>query len=166
MHFSIEILNPSWELICKVERGTKLAKGKNDQSQRILHTAAKITQRFGCYSWATDTAIMYCGSFSRDYSGKQFRTNLEGRVYQYLNNHKRDSNGMPKNTNAEIFDQINQTCVDSDLFLRILQFDRLCLGHESIDYLSYSLEPYLVHAVEKLVISTYHHQSQCSWNKE
>ena len=103
----IAFLNPSWKHIYKVEKGVNLSKGKSGQSGRILEAASGVAEQFGCYSWTANRAVMYCGSFS-EYSARHFKTNFEGRIYQYLANHKRDSAGLPKNTNAVVFDHINR----------------------------------------------------------
>jgi len=161
----IEFLNPRWKHIYKVEKGAELVKGKSGQSGKILEAARGVTEQFGCYSWTANRAVMYCGSFS-EYSAKHFQTNFEGRIYQYLVNHKRDSTGSPMNTNAEVFDHINHALLESEIVLQVFLFERCRLGSESVDFSAYTTDPFLIRAVEKLLICLYRRRGQCKWNKK
>lgn len=161
----IAFLSPRWEYVYQVEGGVMLPKGKGGESGRILEASSQVPEQFGCYAWNANRAVMYCGSFS-DYSARHFKTNLAGRIYQYLTNHKRDTAGLPRNTNAAIFDYINHALLESEVVLRVFRFDRCRLGSEVVDFSTYTTDPFLVRAVEKLLVCTYRRQSQCQWNKE
>lgn len=87
-------------------------------------------------------------------------------MYQYLANHKRDHRGMPKNTNAEVFDQMNRALLESEFLLQIFRFDSCLIGNETVDYSAYSTDPHLFHAVEALLICLYRRHGHCKWNRD
>jgi len=161
----IAFLKPRWKCVCRIEHGTNLTKGKSGRSGRILEAARGVVEQFGCYSWSANGAVMYCGSYS-EYDAKHFKSNLEGRIYQYLTNHKRDGAGLPKNTNAEVFDHINRALSECEVILQVFLFERCRLGSELVDFSSYATDPFLARAVEKLLICVYRRHGQCTWNKE
>jgi len=165
LELHVAFLNPRWRHVYQVERGVSLPTGRSGESGRILEASSQVPEQFGCYAWIASGAVMYCGSFS-DYSSRHFRTNLEGRIYQYLTNHKRDSAGLPKNTNAAIFDYINRALLDGEVGLLVLRFDSCHLGRDVVDFPTYTTNPFLVRTTEKLLVCAYRRQGRCQWNKE
>jgi hypothetical protein len=164
LDFAISLIQPSWERVYVVPHGNRLPKGRNGISLKVILSARGIAHRFGCYSWATTSEILYVGSFAKDYASSQFETNFEGRVQQYLTNHKRATDGTPKNTNARVFDLINQTLDTADVMLQLFHFESLRGDARSIDFTSFATDSNLVLAVEGLLIWTYKNVGQCKWN--
>ena len=120
-------------------------------SHDIILAARRIPERFGVYSWGTDDQILYCGSFSKDYRNPQFECNFEGRIRQYFCNHKRHDDGAAKNTNALVFDRVNEGLQSNSFLLTLFDFDEL----QSLDTLlarsQYATDPCLVRAVERVI---------------
>lgn len=161
MRFAIEIVNPRWNKVFTVPFGAALPKGKRDMSKSILHAAKSITDSFGCYSWASNDEVYYCGSFS-EYAN--FTSNFEGRIYQYLTNHRRAEDGSPSNTNARIFDLLNEALRISDVTLQLLRFDHLKCSDAVYEFDTFAADSDLTKAVERLLIATYTRMGQCEWN--
>jgi hypothetical protein len=103
-----------------IPRGTVLPKGRKGVSKYILLTASGVQDRFGCYSWAADDEVYYCGSFL-DYT--HFVSNFEGRIFQYLSKHKRKADNKPLNTNTRVFDYLNEALQIGDVAFQLLQFE-------------------------------------------
>jgi hypothetical protein len=162
---AIQATSVGWQVVYASPAGTVLMKGrKNGGSRAVIGAAAGIAVRFGCYSWESNGTVLYCGSFSKDYAGGQFKTNFEGRVYQYLANHKRDDDGTPKNTNAKVFDLLNGLLKTAPVRLQFLRFESLSIDGKPIAFEAYSGDAALVRAVERLVIWSYKKVGQCPWN--
>lgn len=161
---ALTVKRPTWQTVARITPGTPLPKRRTGASKDALVAARSIATRFGCYSWATATEILYCGSYSQDYKASAFGSNLEGRLYQYLCNHKRDSAGHPKNTNALIYDRLVQKLSSTAALFQVLSFDRILLDDRAVDFTAYSCDRYLVRAVERLLICFYKRHGQCAWN--
>ena len=131
---------------------------------QIVEAAGNIEKRFGCYSWGNDGSIYYCGSFAKDYSRNGFRSNLHGRVHNYLQNHRVKDTGQ-KNTNLMVFENINRELKQNSILLQHFVFESLQIGDDVIDFATFSNDPNLVHAVEELLICSYRRIGQCSWNR-
>lgn len=162
---AVQPVNATWQLVHSIPRGTVLTKSRaGHESRPVMDAAAAIVHRFGCYSWESTGAVLYCGSFSKNYSGGQFKTNLEGRVYQYLVNHKRDTQGKPRNTNAKVFDLLNDVLRTRPARLQVLRLDALIVGGRRIEFGEYCGDAALVRAIERLVTWAYKAVGQCPWN--
>lgn len=164
MNFSLVIHQSQWRTIFTIPQGTTLQKGRHGVNRDITKAAASISEKFGCYSWGSDSVIFYCGSFAQDYARGNFKTNLQGRVHQYLQNHGRKG-AKRRNTNLMVFDNINDILKQSNVLLRLFTFESLHIGDDHIDFVTFSMNPDLVHAVEQLLICTYRRQEQCKWNR-
>ncbi len=168
MNISLAIQQPQWRTVYTIPKGTALKKGRRHKLYKdITKAAGAVTERFGCYSWGSDTIIFYCGSFAKDYSRGGFKTNLHGRVHNYLQSHglaKFKRTGR-KNTNLMVFDNINKALCQNDILLRLFTFEELEIGNDKVDFVTFSTDPNLVHTVEQLLICTYRRQDQCKWNR-
>ena len=166
MNFSLVIHQADWQTVFEIPQGTTLQKGRHGVYHEIIEAAAPISARFGCYSWANNSSIFYCGSFAQDYARGNFKSNLQGRVHNYLQNHGRKGTKR-RNTNLMVFDKINERLKQSNVLLRLFTFESLDVGDDHVDFVTFSTkpEPELVHAVEQLLISTYRRQEQCTWNR-
>ena len=165
MEFGIELRQPAWKVLATIPKETVLIKGRRSlTAQELAGAASREASRFGCYSWAAHGLVLYCGSFSRDYMGPNYRTNFEGRLWQYFCNHGRDADGNPKNTNAKIFDLLNKTLTLSDVSLQLFSFESLDGAQQTVQFSTYASQPVLVKAVERLVIWVYKSLRQCPWN--
>ena len=164
MEISIKIDNPSWEVVYKIPKNTPLAKGRHGLYHEIVSAAGKIQERFGCYSWSGTETIFYVGSFSKDHARGNYKSNLHGRIHNYLQNHRLAENGR-KNTNLMVFEKINSALQSGDVNLSIFRFSELQIGVEKVHYEHYSEDAELVRAVEQLLICSYKRKNQCAWNR-
>lgn len=163
---AISLHNPHWEPVYTLPSGTMLPKGrKNEWYKDIREATRKVNQRFGCYVWGNTTTVWYCGSFAQDYARKEFQTNLEGRVHNYLQNHRVDAGTGRINTNKMVFDKLNERLLQEEALLQVLVFDSLVLGTTVVSFATFSNDSDLVHTVEQLVICTYRRQGECQWNR-
>jgi hypothetical protein len=159
------VLNkPFWKNIFTIPQGSVLQKGRHGLYHEIVAAAAQVGARFGCYSWGSDSIIYYCGSFAQDYARGNFKSNLHGRIHNYLQNHRQKETGQ-KNTNLMIFENINTALNNGNVLLRHFYFDSLKVGGDLIEFNTFSNDPNLVHAVEQLLICSYRRQGQCQWNR-
>jgi len=163
--FSIKLHKPQWKIVCTIPKGTVLQKGRHGVYREIIDATKLVKQRFGCYAWQSDTTVYYWGSFAKDYIHGNFRTNLQGRIHNYLQNHRINSKTDRKNTNLMVFENLNSTLKSKDVSLGILVFDRLNIGNDEIDFPIFTQDADLVHAVEELLICGYRRQKQCEWNR-
>jgi hypothetical protein len=159
-----EIVSPRWKTVIQVPKGSILPKGRSTLSRDIILAARRFAERFGVYSWGSTDQTLYCGSFSRDYKSSQFESNFEGRIHQYFCNHKRRDDGAAKNTNALVFDRINDTLRSDCIELRLFDFDELRSLGVLFTPSQYASDSCLVRAVERVVIGANKHKGQCPWN--
>lgn len=164
MNISLTLSNHIWRPVFTIPKGTILQKGRHGLYHEITGAAETISERFGCYSWGSASTIYYCGSFAKNYSRGGFKTNLQGRVHNYLQNHRRKATGRI-NTNLMVFEKINDALQLNDVHLSLLTFDWLHIGDDRVDFATFSTDPDLVHAVEELLICAYRRQDQCQWNR-
>lgn len=165
MEIGLKVFNPHWEIVYSIPKGTSLQKGRHGLYHEIIEAAGKVPASFGCYSWSNADVIFYVGSFSKDYKHGKHKSNLHGRVHNYLQNHRIKENGQ-KNTNLMVFEKINETLETQDVALNLFQFDSLELGLSQIDYVTYTNDSELVRALEQLLICSYKKANQCNWNRE
>lgn len=165
MEIGLKILNPHWDVVYNIPKGTSLQKGRHGLYHDIVDAAGKFTLHFGCYSWGHADEIFYIGSFSKDYKHGNHKSNLAGRIHNYLQNHRTKETGQ-KNTNLMVFERINEALTTQDITLNLFQFDFLELGSTRIDYLAYTNDADLVRASEQLLICSYKKVNQCNWNRE
>jgi len=166
MNFSLIVAQPQWRVISTIPKGVVLPKGrKNELYRAITGAAANVTERFGCYSWGDETNICYCGSFAQDYASGNFVSNLQGRVHNYLQNHRLDTRTGRKNTNLMVFENINTALKKGDVILRLFIFESLQIGNEKVDFVTFAENSYLVQATEQLLICSYRRKGQCQWNR-
>lgn len=164
MNISLTLSNHTWRPVFTIPKGAILEKGRHGLYHEITGAAGAISERFGCYSWGSPSTIYYCGSFAKDYSRGDFKTNLQGRVHNYLQNHRRKDTGRI-NTNLMVFEKINDALQLNDVHLSLLTFEWLQIGDDQVDFATFSTNPDLVHAVEQLLICSYRRQGQCQWNR-
>jgi hypothetical protein len=164
MEVSLNIHNPFWETVYKIQSNSPFVKGRHGVYHEIVHAASQISQRFGCYAWGTADCLHYIGSFSQDYKRRSFKSNLHGRIHNYLQNHRSKENGR-KNTNLMVFENIRETLLLQDIHLYLFTFDVLKIGEETVDYAGFSQDGELVRAVEQLLICSYRRKQQCTWNR-
>lgn len=161
---SLSVIEPSWQSVFTIPAHSRLRKGANERNKNLRDRSAQITQRFGCYSWVADSVYYYCGSFSKDYKNKSIRSNFEGRVFNYLNNHSPNRNGKPM-TNLFIFQNVNRLLRTIDVELKIFSFKRLILSDTEISFDKFSETPFLVLLIEQFLIASFKLQNQCEWNR-
>jgi len=162
--YSIVIQGLRWETVVEIPQGTVLEKGrKNQWYQQITTSAANLVVPWGCCAWASKDVIYYIGSF-RPYARKSYKSSLQGRVSNYLQNH-RTKNGGYENTNLHIFNNINTVLQNQPMMPTHLTFDTMKIGARVIDFAMFSGESVFVHAVEQLLICTYRLDSECIWNR-
>lgn len=137
MEISLKVVRSSWEIVYQIPKGTHLVKGRHGLYHEIVTAAGKISERFGCYSWGAPEELFYIGSFSKDYKRGDHKSNLHGRIHNYLQNHREKESGQ-KNTNLMVFENINRALVAQDVMLYIYKFDCLELGIERIEYANYT----------------------------
>ncbi len=165
LDYSITIQKPSWRILYEIPQHTVLVKGrKNNVYKAITSVAGAIQERYGCYAWGNKSNIYYCGSFAKDYRGNKFSSNLQGRIHNYLQNHKVKDTGN-KNTNLMVFENINSSLPACSIVLYLFEFAKIQIGHEIIDFITFTSDSSLVQAVEQLLICTFHRNGQCQWNR-
>jgi hypothetical protein len=166
MNLSLVVQQPSWRTIYTVPHSTVIAKGRTNATYKAITAAAgAIKERYGCYSWCDNANnVYYCGSFADDYSGDRFDSNFQGRVHNYLQNHKISGTGH-KNTNLMVFENINGALQKNAVALCLLTFASLQVDGTVVSFSSFTTDSNLVQAVEQLLICTYRRHGQCQWNR-
>jgi hypothetical protein len=165
IELSLAINEPFWQTVYEIHQSNFLLKGRHGSYHAIVEAAGNIKSRFGCYGWGTSENLFYIGSFSKDYTHGDHKSNFHGRIHNYLQNHRLKESGQ-KNTNLLVFENINHALLANNVILYILCFDSIQIGQEQIDYSCYAQSPELVRAVEQLLICSYKRNNQCSWNRE
>ncbi len=160
----IELVNPIWFQVFRIPQGSRVVKGRHGVYGDLRSACRQIIDRFGCYSWQSNNEVHYCGSFAKDYARKEFKTNLEGRMHNYWQNHRIGKNGQ-MNTNKYVFDQIVTTIQKCTVDLNIVKFGSVMLENMEVCYSDYINNPVLVQAVEALLICHYRFAEQCTWNR-
>jgi hypothetical protein len=161
---SLIIHNPAWISVFAIPQGAVLSKGRHGLYHEITRAAAAVSNRYGCYSWGSQSEIYYCGSFAQDYVRGGFKSNLHARVHNYLQNHRIKATGQ-KNTNLMVFEKINESLVKENIILSIFSFEEINFADGSYSFSQFCQDPDLVHTVEQLLISWYRKQGQCQWNR-
>lgn len=163
-HLALRLLNPRWVLVFRIPYKTVLPKGRHGPYHDISTAAGNVHWRYLCYSWGDSSRIFYVGSVAADYVRGNFRSNLQARVHNYLQNHRTKETGH-KNTNLMVFEKINEALQSGDVFLRIFEFDSLTTPRGLIAFQGYTEDPDLVRAVEQLCLWHYRQDGQCTWNR-
>lgn len=162
--YNISLVNPKWKLVFEIPILSRLRKGKNKRNIELLKKAALVKEKYGCYSWVTDS-IQYCGSFSKDYKHRPNHNNLESRIHQYLYNHSNNKkNGEPM-TNLHIFNKIKKELRNRSVKLKRLSFEKLLIANKEISFKKYCDTPLYVEAVEQLLIYSIRAKGKCKWNR-
>lgn len=154
MEILLRIINPSWQPVYTIPQGTTLLKGRHGLYHAMVEAAAQVQQRFGCYAWGVTDFIYYVGSFSKDYTSGRHKSNLHGRLHNYLQNHRLKKNGR-KNTNLMVFENLNTELKARAISLYLLNFDFVEIGQEKAPYVYFTNNPDLVRSVEQLLICAY-----------
>lgn len=165
MDISMKIYNPYWETVFTIPNNTPLVKGRHGMNHDLVKAAGQVQSKFGCYAWGTAEELYYIGSFSKDYKRGNHKSNLGGRIHNYLQNHREKEKGR-KNTNLMVFENINKLLLSNDVSLFIYKFESLEIGDEKVDYSTYCEESDLVRAAEQLLICLYRRRNQGKWNRE
>lgn len=129
LHLSLAIEHATWKQVFTIPKEQQLESGvKNAYNKQFLNAAKKIDDRFGVYSFqdAETGYVYYCGSFS-PYKGKV--TSLEGRLKQYLVNH-RERDGK-RNTNLRVFWELNSQLLTSSVTLGLLELNNATIYDRS-----------------------------------
>ncbi|MCL4559893.1 MAG: hypothetical protein M1281_04655 [Chloroflexi bacterium] len=161
---SLTVHNPAWTPVFAIPQSTILLKGRHGLYPQIIQAAAAVNNRYGCYSWGSQSEVYYCGSFAQDYILGGFKSNLHARVHNYLQNHRINETGQ-KNTNLMVFEKINEALVKEDIILSVFSFEGINFTNGTYNFSQYCEDPDLVHTVEQLLISWYRKQGQCQWNR-
>jgi hypothetical protein len=161
---SLIIQNPQWTPVFVIPQGTVLPKGRHGLYPEITRAAAAVNNRFGCYSWGSQSEVYYCGSFAQDYARRSFKSNLHARVHNYLQNHRIKETGQ-KNTNLMVFEKINEALMNEDIILSVFSFEEVKFSNCAYSFSQYCQDHDLVHTVEQLLITFYRKQGQCQWNR-
>lgn len=164
MKFNLEIIEPIWNVVFVMPKGTVLEKGRHGIYHEIVEGAGRIQSKFLCYAWGTRDKVHYCGSVARNYSRGNYKSNLHGRVHNYLQNHRTKPNGRI-NTNLMVFENIRKLLLTDDVYLCVLTFDSILFGGDRVSYIEYTNDPELVHATEQLLIASYKRKGECVWNR-
>jgi hypothetical protein len=168
MQVSLVLPAYDWQLVHTLPKATPLSeKGPGSARSLLLNAASKVDAQFGCYSWQANGKVMYCGSFDRDYmhqGRRAYRSNLQGRVHQYLYNHSRSTKGEPR-TNLRVFEQILLTLQTDSVALHLLAFEALQVAGHEVPFTEFSVDASLVRTVEALLVHTYKQVQECGWNK-
>lgn len=164
MKLSLEIIEPDWKVVFIIPQGTILEKGRHGIYHQIVEAAGMIQSRFCCYAWGTKETIYYCGSVASDYSRGGYKSNLQGRAHNYLQNHRTRPNGRI-NTNLMVFENLRKTLVTDDVYLCVLTFETITIGNEQVSYVEFANDSDLVRATEQLLIASYKRINQCAWNR-
>lgn len=163
---ALKLSNARWISVYTIPGKTVLRKGRHGLYHEMVDAAASVPTRFGCYAWIKEPDVVcYCGSFSKDYANVEFRSNLHGRLHNYLQNHG-NTKSERKNTNRMVFDNVNDTLKDGEVRFEYLCFDSIEIGKESLSFDEYCTDPSLVKAVEQLLIASYRRIGQCEWNRD
>jgi len=130
----LKLNSANWNNVYTIPKGTVLQKGRHGLYHEMVDAAALVSVRFGCYGWAIESdTICYCGSFSKDYTKSEFKSNLHGRLHHYLQSH-----GSPKperkNTNLMVFDNINTALRVAAVKFQHLEFESLEIGNDVSTY--------------------------------
>jgi hypothetical protein len=162
---SLRIHRPAWQIVAAIPQGKTLVKGRrNDGYAELSRAAAGVTYRFGCYSWGSADQVYYCGSFARDHAHGSFKSNLQARVHNYLQNHREKESGR-KNTNLMVFEKINAALPEREIRLSVFTFAWIELDGTIMDFAQYCQDHDLVHLVEQWLIAWYRRHGQCEWNR-
>lgn len=161
---ALTLTRPRWTTVYEIPAGTALVKGRNGLSRCVIEAGRTVRGRYGCYCWSGVAEVLYCGSFSSDYAKGKFASNFEGRLYQYFCNHRRRDDGSANNTNALVYDRLNQQLTEGSVALRLFGFDSCRWIDDEVSVESYERDPSLVRAIERLLIWMYKRQGQCAWN--
>jgi hypothetical protein len=165
MNFALALQQPTWRTIITIPRGTVIPKGRTNNNYKAITVAAgNIQERFGCYAWSDNANIFYIGSFADDYSGGRFDSNFQGRVHNYLQNHKISDTGF-KNTNLRVFENINAALQITPISLCLLTFVGLQIDNATLSFSSFTADSDLVKSVEQLLKTIYRRHGQCQWNR-
>jgi hypothetical protein len=168
MRVSLVLPAYDWQLVHTLPKGTLLSeKGPGSARGRLLKTVSMVDVQFGCYSWQMRDKVLYCGYFTRDYmhqGRRAYRSNLQGRVHQYLHNHSRSTKGEPR-TNLRVYEQILFTLQIDSVALHLLYFDALQVAGREVPFAQFSGDASLVRTVEALLVHTYKQVRECAWNK-
>lgn len=165
LNLSLAIQRPDWRTIYTIPQGTVIPKGrKNPSYKSISSVTGEIQERYGCYAWGDNSDIYYCGSFTDDYTGERFKSNFQGRIHNYLQNHRIENTGR-KNTNLRVFENINSALPNNSVSLYLFTFFELHIGDTILDFASFTNDSALVQAVEQLLICIYRRNGQCQWNR-
>jgi hypothetical protein len=165
MNFSLALQQLNWRTIYTIPQGTVIPKGRTNSTYKTITIAAgNIQERFGCYAWSDTVNIRYCESFADDYSGGRFDSNFQGRVHNYLQNH-RISDAGHKNTNLMVFEKINASLQNNSVALYLLTFASLQIDNAIVSFSSFTNDSDLVQSVEQLLICIYRWYGQCQWNR-
>lgn len=162
--YNISLVKPKWEIVFVIPKKSHMEKGKNKTNKKLLEKAALVKDKYGCYSWTTDS-IQYCGSFSKDYKYRPNHNNLESRIHQYLYNHSTNKkNGEPM-TNLNIFNNIKKELKSRPVKLKKLSFEKLLIANKKVSFKKYCITPLYVEAVEQLLIYSLRAKGKCKWNR-
>jgi hypothetical protein len=165
LNCTLYIQQPNWRTIYTIAKGTQIPKGrKSTVYKAITEDAGNIKERYGCYAWGDDSKIYYIGSFTEDYSGDRFDSNFQGRIHNYLQNHRITETGQ-KNTNLMVFENINFALSKSPISLYLLAFNSLRINEAEVEFLTFTADSNLVQAIEQFLICTYRRRGQCLWNR-
>lgn len=141
-----------------IPMGGTLLKGGKKVNSEIWGACEAITDQFCCYYWRDDISVRYVGSVTAEYTSTQYKTNLCGRIGNYLQNH----NGQ---TNKRVFDNVNANLVTHNIHFGIFRF-----GSTWIDGVQYHCQQCIVNQpimqmFEEILICRYRLLGQADWNR-
>jgi len=141
----IEICGWKWKCIYKIRKGT-LVKGNSSIYRELRSKCGNEESKFGCYAWKVGHAIKYIGSFSKEYTSKQYKSNLQGRIMQYWY-----GNGK---TNKRVLKEIKKAAKNYSVMLYILRPGKMRIGAKNLSA-KYSQDRDLVLLAERLFLYYY-----------
>lgn len=158
MDISVAIKSVSKTDIFSLTQGSTLSKGGKKKSPDIWTACETVSDRYCCYYWKDKDRIRYVGSISADYTSPQHKTNLIGRISNYLQNHSGTTNKM-------VFEKVNQLLVCSEIHLGIFQFKKIMIDHVSYPYAVCVQNSAIIQMAEEILICKYRLIGEADWNR-
>ena len=157
MNLNIEIQNLRLESVILLKKGARLVKGGKAANPAMWKACEGINDRFLCYYWKHGGMVRYVGCTSRDYKGR--KSNLLGRMSQYLSNHR------DRATNKNVFEAVNRTLKTTEVEFGRFTFTGCMVDNVLHDYRRCSNAGDLTLMIEHLLIGFYKSLGQSEWNR-
>lgn len=158
MDVSISIKSLAQAMIFTVPQNGLLIKGGKKVNPVIWNACEKVVDRYCCYYWKDATSVRYVGSISADYTSSQHRTNLVGRISNYMQNHSGTTNKM-------VFDNVNALLNSSSVEFGIFRFIAVEIDGAEYCYDVCAKNSSIIQMIEEILICRYRLTGQADWNR-